>query len=195
MDKGLLEMIKKVFMDFGVGKNFHKVKHYALKNYYIIVIDKKSGTYDEYDEVYNINKHFVDKRIIGDWNNDYDIPKIDVWSCTSCFEHIIPENVEASIHGIIKKIKKNSTGTLSIDLSDHLGGFNHYDDNLYKSKKYNSSYLNRIKCLEWKNIFFKYFIFDYTENFFEDNISNPRNIVFSKMRLNKNGLKVIENDI
>ena len=140
-------MNKKVYIEFGVGDVYKRIKKHALENYYTIVIGNQS-TLTIYQEAYNENKFLVDKRINGDWNDEYDIPKADKWSCISCFEHIKPENIDKSLIGIIKKIKKDSLGNIHIDLSDHYPY---------------TPYLNKIKSNEWKNIISKYFTFTYKE--------------------------------
>jgi len=154
-------MKQKIFIDFGVGHNFDKsIKIKALQNYYTIAIDKK------YSHQYDNNKVFVDKYIIGDWRNEYDIPLIDEWICTSCFEHIIPDDIDSCIQGIIKKVKLQSQGRLFVDLTDHEGGFKHYN-----GWKHHWSYLNTIKHDEWYKIFSKYFIFDFEKHYLIKNNS------------------------
>src|SRR6056300_1619619 len=111
-------MKQKIFIDFGIGNNFNKsIKAKSLQDYYTIAIDKRR--YNEYNEY----KTFVDQYIIGDWREEYDIPLADEWICTSCFEHISPNEVESSIQGIIKKVKPRSQGKFFVDLTDHKGGF------------------------------------------------------------------------
>ena len=178
-------MKQKVFIEFGVGNDFKDIKEKALYDYYTITIDKRPASKN-----YKKNSDFVDQYIIGDWNDDYDIPKADEWCCISCFEHILPEEIDKSINGIIKKIKHDSIGKIHVDLTDHLGGFNHYDDQLYKEKKYNSRYVNRIKYNEWKNIFCKYFTFKEYSHYFEDKITivdsiHPRGITLIDVKLIK----------
>ena len=169
-------MIHNVYIEFGVGDNFRYVKRYALKNYYTIVIDK------DIDYVrlksYKENKHFVDKRIIGDWNNDYDIPKADKWSCVSCFEHISENMIDKSIEGIIKKIKKESIGFIWVDLTDHNGGFKHY-----RPEGYRKDYINTIKADQWNLIFSKYFTFNYEKRYLANNNEYPRAVEFNNVRL------------
>ncbi len=174
-------MIHNVYIEFGVGFHFERVKEYSLKNYnsYTIVIDK------DVDYVrlkaYNENKHFVDKRIIGDWNNDYDIPKADKWSCVSCFEHIIEDMIDKSIEGIIKKIKKESIGYIWINLTDHNGGFKHY-----RPEGYRKNYIkNTIKADKWKLIFSKYFTFDYEKLYLVNNKEYPRAVALYNVILKK----------
>ena len=105
-------MKKKVYIDFGVGTFYEHVKKNSIKGYYTIVIDKRISEPDNL--AYEENKHFVDKRIIGDWINDYDIPKADIWSNISTFEHIPVNMIDKSIIGMIKKIKKDSEGYICI---------------------------------------------------------------------------------
>lgn len=171
-------MNQNVYIEFGVGTNYENVKQHALQNYYTIVIDKIYKA--KYIEPYEKNKHFVDKQIIGDWINDYDIPLADKWSCVSCFEHIHYDDVNKSIEGIIKKIKKNSTGFIHIDLTDHLGGFKHYN---IDNKKRHWPFINDIKSKEWKQYFSNYFDFDYKEVFFENINTYPKQVKFHNVKL------------
>lgn len=171
-------MKQKVFIEFGVGNLFDtytKIK--ALSNYFTITIDKK------YSENYTKNEHFVDKYIVGDWRDQFDIPLADEWVCVSCFEHITPNDIDSCIKGILKKIKKNSVGHLHIDLTDHKGGFDHYEPILYQQKKYNSSYLNTIKSKEWRKIFENYFVFDYNEMYFKNNLQFAKCINFNNVKV------------
>ena len=171
-------MINNVYIEFGVGNNFRYVREHALKNYYTIVIDKKFGLFNNYDKAFSENEHFVDKRIIGDWNNDYDIPKANKWSCVSCFEHIMEDMIDKSIEGIIKKIKKEGKGYIYVDLTDHHGGFKHY-----RPESYRKGYINTIKADQWKLIFSKYFTFDYEKRYLENIKEYPRAINLSNVRL------------
>jgi len=171
-------MGQKVFIEFGVGNlfdTFTKIK--ALSNYYTITIDKK------YSKLFPKNEHLVDKYIVGDWREDYDIPLADEWVCVACFEHIKPNEVDDCIQGIIKKIKKDSIGHLHIDLTDHQGGFDHYNPILYKEKNYNSAYLNTISNTEWYKIFENYFNFEYVEKYFENTSEYVKCINFNNMKV------------
>ena len=174
-------MKQKIFIDFGIGNNFNKsIKAKSLQDYYTIAIDKRR--YNEYNEY----KTFVDQYIIGDWREEYDIPLADEWICTSCFEHISPNEVESSIQGIIKKVKPRSQGRFFVDLTDHEGGFKHYD-----GWKHPWSYLNTIKHDEWYKIFRKYFLFDFEKHYLiKNNELLPSGIQLLNVKVkNENNLR------
>ena len=179
MGKGQLAgMTKLVYTEFGVGDNFiNDIQYKSQANYYTIGIDKtQSSQYLKY-------KQFVDQYIVGDWCNDYNIPQADEWGCRSCFEHIHPDLIDQSIHGIISKIKSHSQGYVHIDLTDHHSGFEHYKDPNY----WNGYYINTIKHLEWEEIFSKYFTYDvdYSRKlqYLEHNQEHPRCINFHNVRI------------
>jgi len=179
-------MKKKVYIDFGVGTFYEHVKKNSIKGYYTIVIDKRISEPDNL--AYEENKHFVDKRIIGDWINDYDIPKADIWSNISTFEHIPVNMIDKSIIGMIKKIKKDSEGYIWINLTDHFGGFEHYNPKSYGKEAGSPDkfkYINTIKSDKWKTIFAKYFDFTYEEKYLDNIKEYPSTAIFNNVRLKK----------
>lgn len=182
MDKKLLEISdQKIFIDFGTGDNFDNVCRFSLKGYYTIIID--SLNYNNYNEAYIKNKQYVDKKIIGDWRNNYDVELADQWACVSCFEHIKPNDIDSSIKGIINKIKKNSVGIIYIDLTDHVKenlGFLHYKKDNFRSIK------NTLKFNEWINIFSKYFTFDCKVSYLKDNKNYERSLLLTNIKLINN---------
>ena len=165
----------KVYLEFGVGNNFDLVLvDKSLRGYYTITIDKKKSP------ILNQYKHYIDEYIVGDWNDEHDIQLADEWSCISCFEHIEPEMVDESIQGIIRKVKKDSIGYVHIDLSDHHGGFKHYEDmSKFIEETGYAGIKNVFSHKKWLTIFEKYFILnkdDVSIEYFDGNDLHPKSI-------------------
>ena len=142
----------KVFIDFGSGDNFGRLMYHRFNGFYTIAINQ-----EEYEKMDSEDwKLIVDETHIGKFSDEFDIPKADVWQCTSVLEHMLEDEIDKELEGLKRKIKKTSSGFIHIDLTDHQGGFRHYVEEDY-AKNYPQWYLNRIKQDEWNRIIDKHF--------------------------------------
>ncbi|SVB67236.1 uncharacterized protein METZ01_LOCUS220090 [marine metagenome] len=149
---------KKVFIDFGPGDMLKYLKKARFQGFYTIAINQEE--YEEMNSEYW--KLIVDETHIGKFSDEFDIPKADLWHCTSVLEHMKEDEIHKELQGLKRKIKKTSSGKIHIDLTDHEGGFRHYEEEDF-GRTYPVFYLNRIKHDEWWGILNKYFYI--TENF------------------------------
>ena len=124
---------KQVFIDFGSGPKMDKCIRYHLKNFYVIAVNnfkkdlfenaEESITLDYYETICD-ELNFFDLSDLS-YSCDY---KADVWNCSAVLEHVEENKIENFLTNIKNNIKDNSEGYISIDLTDHNGGFDHYND-------------------------------------------------------------------
>ena len=151
----------KIFIDFGSGDNFNEMKKAKLRGLYTIAINQEEYKFME-SEYWKL---IVDETHIGKFSDEYNIPEADEWNCGSVLEHMLEDEIHKELQGLQNKIKHTSIGQISIDLTDHMGGFQHHLEEDY-AKLYPTWYLNRIKEDEWTEIINKYFYYERNKNYF-----------------------------
>tara|TARA_Y100000310_G_C20210944_1_gene591307 strand:+ start:32 stop:562 length:531 start_codon:yes stop_codon:yes gene_type:complete len=144
-----------IYIDFGSGDNFSKMKKAKLRGFYTIAINKEKYKLMETDDW----KLSVDETHIGNFSDEFNIPKADEWNCSSVLEHMLEDEIDKELKGIRSKVSTTGTGDIHIDLTDHFGGFRHYSEDDYARNDYPRWYLNRIRADVWDEIIKKYFVY------------------------------------
>ena len=170
---------KKVFIDFGSGPSVKWLIYYKKLGYYTVSVNKlfrdlKSKDI-EYLKLITDEMFFFD---FSDLSNKCGNHKADNWICGAVLEHVEPEKIDGFLQNMINHSKDNFIGEISIDLSDHKGGFRHYEN------FENDEWLfikNILKKDEWYEKIHKYFdISSYREGFkFKDKQNRPTTLFFT----------------
>ena len=178
---------QKLFIDFGSGPNVSSLIHYKELDYYTISVNKsereiyvnqKERRDIEYFKLVTDEMFFFD---FSDLNNKCNNHKADDWHCGAVLEHVEPEKIDGFLQNMLNHSKKDFKGNLNIDLTDHEGGFLHYED--FKNPRW--SYIkNTLKRDEWYEKIRKYFyISSYKEAFkFRDEQNRPTTLFFTVSR-------------
>ena len=178
---------QKLFIDFGSGPNVSNLIHYKELDYYTISVNKsereiyvnqKERRDIEYFKLVTDEMFFFD---FSDLNNKCNNHKADDWHCGAVLEHVEPEKIDGFLQNMLNHSKKDFKGNLNIDLTDHEGGFLHYED--FKNPRW--SYIkNTLKRDEWYEKIRKYFyISSYKEAFkFRDEQNRPTTLFFTVSR-------------
>ncbi len=180
-------MSKKLFIDFGSGPKVDKLIKFRNEGYYTISVNKSDaelyknkgkGRDIEYYKLATDEMFFFD---FSDLNNKCNNHKADDWHCGAVLEHVETEKIDGFLQNMLNHSKDNFNGNINIDLSDHKGGFRHYDN--FKDREWRFI-KNILKRDEWYKKIKKFFrITAYSEKFrFEDDQNRPSSIKFEVTR-------------
>ena len=180
-------MSKKVFIDFGSGPKVDKLIQYRNEGYYTISVNKSDielylnkgkGRDIEYYKLVTDEMFFFD---FSNLNNKCNNHKADDWHCGAVLEHVEIEKIDGFLQNMLNHSKDTFNGNINIDLSDHKGGFRHYDNFKDHEWRYIRNILKRDEWYEKIKKFFR--ITAYSEKFrFEDDQNRPSSIAFKVTR-------------
>lgn len=152
-------MNKKVFIDFGSGPKMEMAIKFKLDGFYVTIVNKRvSELFRNIGkmrdmEYYKMIADEICNFDLSDLNNKCKY-KADAWHCGAVLEHVELENIDNFLQNIRNNSKDKFYGTLNIDLTDHVGGFKHYEN---PSKYFDEGIRNTLKHDEWYNIINKHF--------------------------------------
>lgn len=152
--KNVLANTKPVFIDFGPGKKDNAARQAKQQGFFTIGLD-----YSEREEHSSDNWAF-DRMIYGPWEVAKLTQKAAAWRCSSCLEHTKQDDVEEAVAGIARLINPKSNGKIHIDLTDHRGGFTHYQPGHIWTdpNRRSGTYLNTVRIDDWYTLVDKYLI-------------------------------------
>lgn len=172
-------MNKKVFIDFGSGPIMDMAIKFKLEGFYVTIVNKRvSELFRNIGkmrdmEYYKMIADEICNFDLSDLNNKCKY-KADVWHCGAVMEHVELEKIDNFLQNIRNNSKDKFYGTMNIDLSDHFGGFNHYQNlSEYSHVK------NTLKHDEWYDIIDKHFtIKEYSKQYRINNSVYPSTLFF-----------------
>lgn len=146
-------MDKKVFIDFGSGSKLKNCMRFYLKDYYVIAVNQYEKDLIEYAETFP-SIEYCDELLFFDLSDLSNVCtyKADAWNCSAVLEHVEEHKIENFLTNINNNTKDISEGRIQIDLTDHEGGFKHYE---YPSQY--SFIKNTLKENDWNDLIKKHF--------------------------------------